>query len=176
MSNISKISLVWSVDIIDCDNSKVVVVTEIAESDASTGLQAKGIDLLLGDVEGDGDREEVSIDEAIVLNNSVIPVRRVPALFPIVESIPIVVRFVHETLQRRKTTVQDKLQIAQLPLAKNDGWEGFGLGVELLSPRKIAGEEILKNTTMGRREGRHVDIRNICRIRRRRRRSLKEVY
>lgn len=52
------------------------------------------------------------------------------------------------TLQRRETTVQDELEIAQLPLAEDDGGEPVGLLRELLAARSIAGNQVLEDTTL----------------------------
>lgn len=62
--------LVRSVDVIDGDNGQVAVITEVAEGDAFTRLDVELVDLLLGNVEGDGDGEKDTAGEADVLYNS----------------------------------------------------------------------------------------------------------
>jgi len=59
---------------------------------------------------------------------------------------PIVVLLVHETLERREATVDDKLEIAKLALVQHDGGELLGLGGELIAARSIAGNKILEDT------------------------------
>jgi hypothetical protein len=62
--------LVRPVHIVDGDNGEVAVVTEVAESNASGGLDAELVDGGLGDVEADGHREEVAIGQAVVGNDT----------------------------------------------------------------------------------------------------------
>ena len=59
---------------------------------------------------------------------------------------PIVVLLVHETLERRETTVDDEFEIAKLALVEHDGGELLGLGEELIATRSVAGNEILEDT------------------------------
>lgn len=62
--------LVRSVDILDSQDSKVSVVTEIAESDASTSLDTELIDLGLVNIEVDRHGEEGAVSETVVLNDA----------------------------------------------------------------------------------------------------------
>lgn len=62
--------LVGLVDILDGDDGQVAVVTEVTESDTGTGLNSELLNLLLGDIEGNGDGEEGSIGHAAVGDNS----------------------------------------------------------------------------------------------------------
>lgn len=62
--------LVRSVDILDSQDSKVSVVTEIAESDASTSLDTELVDLGLVNIEVDRHGEEGAISETVVLDNA----------------------------------------------------------------------------------------------------------
>jgi hypothetical protein len=62
--------LVRSVDILNSQDSKVSVVTEIAESDASTSLDTELVDLGLVNIEVDRHGEESAISETVVLNNA----------------------------------------------------------------------------------------------------------
>lgn len=55
--------LVRLVDVLDGDDSKVVLITEVTESDTSTRLDSHLLNVLLGDVEVDWHREEVSVNE-----------------------------------------------------------------------------------------------------------------
>lgn len=62
--------LVRSVDILDSQDSKVSVVTEIAESDASTSLDTELVDLGLVNIEVDRHGEEGAVSETVVLNDA----------------------------------------------------------------------------------------------------------
>jgi hypothetical protein len=62
--------LVRSVDILDSQDSKVSVVTEIAESDASTILDTELVDLGLVNIEVDRHGEEGAVSETVVLNDA----------------------------------------------------------------------------------------------------------
>ena len=50
------------------------------------------------------------------------------------------------TFQRRETTIQDEFQIAQLPLAQDNGLQLLCLVVELLAPRRITRNQVLEDT------------------------------
>jgi hypothetical protein len=63
--------LVRAVYIVNSENRKVAVVTEVAEGDASGGLDADFVNGGLGDIEADGHGEEVAISETVVCNDSV---------------------------------------------------------------------------------------------------------
>lgn len=62
--------LVRSVNILDSQDSKVSVVTEIAESDASTSLDTELVDLGLVNIEVDRHGEEGAVSETVVLNDA----------------------------------------------------------------------------------------------------------
>lgn len=59
-------SLVGTVDIINGQDSQVPVVTEVTQGNASAGLEVVVGDGLLGDIEGNGHREEVAIGKTDV--------------------------------------------------------------------------------------------------------------
>jgi len=124
--------LVGPVDVVDGQDADVAVVTGVAKSNAVAGLEAETLDLVLGKIEVDGHGEEVAVGETVVLADA------------------IVVLLVHETLERREATVDDKLEIAKLALVEHDGGELLGLGGELIAARSIAGNKILKDTAVGR--------------------------
>jgi hypothetical protein len=125
-------SLVGTVDIINGQDSQVPVVTEVTQGNASAGLEVVVGDGLLGDIEGNGHREEVAIGKTDVFADTA------PVLL------------VHEALKRRETTVHNQLKIAQLTLVKNDSRQSLGLSRELVVARGIAGEEVLEDTTVRR--------------------------
>ena len=63
--------LVGLVDVFDCDDGKIPVITEIAESKSRTGLDANFFYCLLGQIEGNGNAEEGSIGKADVGDDTV---------------------------------------------------------------------------------------------------------
>lgn len=63
-------SLVWLVDVLDREDGQVAVVAEIAQGHACAGLEAESLDLLVGEVECDGDAEEGAVREAVLLYDS----------------------------------------------------------------------------------------------------------
>lgn len=182
--------LVWPVDVVNGQNGEVTVVTEIAESDAGSCLDAEFLDRLLGEIEGDWHTEEVAICQAVVRNDAVAWSVPNPQLSHLLRfGVPIVILLVEETyaiglvdgtlhphsdqcrsrtahllpkcasssiiacgfqhtLQRRETTAEDQFQIAQLSLGQNDCWESLGLRSELVVAGRIAGEEVLEDTTV----------------------------
>jgi len=62
--------LVWSIDVVDCEDGEIAVVTKITKDNACRRLDAIVVDILLGDVEADGHGEEVAISETVVLYNA----------------------------------------------------------------------------------------------------------
>jgi hypothetical protein len=120
--------LVWLVDIVDVQNSEVAVVAAVAECDASAGLDTKSVDVLLGQIQANGHREQVAICETVVLHDTV------------------VVLLVHETLERGESSVEDEFEIAQLTVTEDNGWQSLGLSGELSSSRRIAGNKILEDS------------------------------
>lgn len=133
------VDLVRSVDILDSQDSKVSVVTEIAESDASTSLDTELVDLGLVNIEVDRHGEEGAVSETVVLNDA------------------IVVLFSQETFERREATVEDQLKIAKVSLAESKSRELLRLSLELGLARQIASEEVLKDTTV--RSVGHCDVK-----------------
>jgi len=55
------ISLVRLVHIVNLDNCKVAIITEITKGETSSGLDTQFLNLLLRDLEGNGYAEEVAI-------------------------------------------------------------------------------------------------------------------
>jgi hypothetical protein len=119
------VDLVRLVDILNGQDGKVSVVTEVAECDASTVLDAELVDLGLVDIEVDGHGEEGAISETVVLNNA------------------IEVLLGHETFKRRETTVKDKLKIAKVSLAEGKSRKLLSLRLELGLARQVASEKVL---------------------------------
>ena len=50
------------------------------------------------------------------------------------------------TFERRETSVENELQVAQLPLGKDNRLKLLSLVVKLLAPRRIARDQVLKDT------------------------------
>lgn len=63
--------LVRLVDVINSDNGKVTIISEVTQSNPGTRLETQLVNLLLRDVESDGDREEDAALQTDVLHNSV---------------------------------------------------------------------------------------------------------
>jgi hypothetical protein len=98
--------LVGAVDVINGEDGKSSVVTEVTESNADTGLEAKALNVLGRDVEGDGHGEESALGLAgLLLEAEGVDNRGVVGL-------------VHEALERRETTVEDELEVTQLALGR----------------------------------------------------------
>lgn len=57
---------------------------------------------------------------------------------------------IQRTLERRESTVEDQLEIAELALAQDDSSKGLCLGRELGIARRITSEQVLELTTVGR--------------------------
>lgn len=133
------VDLVRSVDILDSQDSKVSVVTEIAEGDASTSLDTKLVDLGLVNIEVDRHGEEGAISETVVLNNA------------------IVVLLSQKTFERGEATVKDQLKIAKVSLAESKSRELLRLSLELGLARQVASEEVLKDTAV--RSVGHCDVK-----------------
>lgn len=133
------VDLVRSVDIFDSQDSKVSVVTEIAEGDASTSLDTKLVDLGLVNIEVDRHGEEGAISETVVLNNA------------------IVVLLSQKTFERGEATVKDQLKIAKVSLAESKSRELLRLSLELGLARQVASEEVLKDTAV--RSVGHCDVK-----------------
>jgi hypothetical protein len=126
------LDLVRPVDIVDGQDSEVVVIARIAQGDASTGLDTKSVDLCLVDVEGNGHGEEDSAGEAVVGNDTVIVGLR------------------HKSFEGGKAAIEDQFEIAKVTLAQNKGRKVLGLGEELVATRAVAREEVLEDATVGR--------------------------
>lgn len=58
-----KHSLVRAVDVINGENGEIPVISEVAQGNTRAGLQGVLADGLLGDVQGDGHGEEVSVGQ-----------------------------------------------------------------------------------------------------------------
>jgi hypothetical protein len=64
--------LVGPVNVLDGQDGEGAVVTEIAQGDTSTGLDAEVVDGLLGHVQVDGHAEEVAVNETVVLDDAIV--------------------------------------------------------------------------------------------------------
>lgn len=93
----SLLLLVGAVDVVDSDDGQVAVVSEVTEGDAGTGLCLDFVNRLLEDIKTDGHREQVAVDETVVVDHTVR--RSVCAIDHSLSGIgiPIVVLLVHET-------------------------------------------------------------------------------
>lgn len=63
-------SLVGAVDIVNGEDSQVAVVTEVTQGNTGTSLKLQGIDLLLGDIEGDRHGENIAISQTAVFTDT----------------------------------------------------------------------------------------------------------
>lgn len=63
--------LVGLVNVLNGEDSQVPVVSEVAQGDASAGLQRELIDRLLSHVEGNGHAEEHAIGKTVLLDDTV---------------------------------------------------------------------------------------------------------
>lgn len=64
--------LVRTVDIVNGQNGQVPVISEVTQGDTRTGLEVIIGDGLLGDIEGDGHGEEVSISQTDIFTDTVV--------------------------------------------------------------------------------------------------------
>lgn len=62
--------LIWSVDVVDCDNGQMAVITEITKSNTLARYDPSLVDLLLGDVEGNGHGEQGTVHKTNVLDDT----------------------------------------------------------------------------------------------------------
>lgn len=124
--------LVRAVDILNCEDGQVAVVTEVAQSDAGTGLDTILVNGLLRQVEGYGHAEEGTVDQTVLLDDA------------------IVVLLSHEALQRGKATSDDQLQITKLTLGQQECGQRLCLGGQLSIAGSIAGQQVLEDTAVGR--------------------------
>lgn len=150
--------LVGLVNILDSDDGQVAVVTEVTEGDTSTSLDSELLNLLLGDIKGNGDGEEGSVGHAAVGDNSKIILACAQAHkrnSSKGQHIPVVVSLVHESLKRRKSSVKDKLQVTELTLSEDESRESLGLLEELLAAGSIASDQVLEDTSVGLGKRRH---------------------
>lgn len=58
-----KHSLVRTVDVINGQDGEIPVISEVAQGNTRAGLQGVLVDGLLGDIQGDGHGEEVSVGQ-----------------------------------------------------------------------------------------------------------------
>lgn len=63
-------SLVGTVDVVNCQDGQVTVITEVTQGNAGTGLELVVVDNLLANVEGDWHGEDVAIGKTAVLTDT----------------------------------------------------------------------------------------------------------
>ena len=122
--------LVNGVNIVNGENGDSVVVTRVTEDNPGALLEAKGLNLVLIDIEGNRHGEEGTVGEPHVVKTAV------------------VVGLVHETLKRRETTVDDELKVTELSLREDDLGERGRLLDELSGDGGIPGEQVLKDSSV----------------------------
>lgn len=66
-----KYSLVRAVDIINCQDGQVAVVTEVTESNTSTRLKLVLIDHLLANIKGNRHGEDIAISKTTILTDTI---------------------------------------------------------------------------------------------------------
>ena len=108
------------------------IVARVTERHTATFLQTQRLHLLLGHIERDGHREQRAVSETHVGKASLI------------------IRLVHEAFERREATGDDELQVTQLALVEDNVRQRFCLFQQRRRDRRIARQEILKNTTVRR--------------------------
>lgn len=104
-------------------DSKGSIVTRVSESDSGTLLEAKSVDVLLRDIESNGNGENVTVLMTVERGKSESLNDAIGKFSPSFRrncgrktDLRSVVLLVHETFKRRETTVQDKLEVTQLTL------------------------------------------------------------
>lgn len=58
-----KDSLIRLVDVVNCENGEIAVVTRVAQGDTRSSLESCLVDCFLGRIKSDGHREKVAIGE-----------------------------------------------------------------------------------------------------------------
>lgn len=66
------VDLVGAVDVLDGQNGQVGVVARVAEGQSGAGLDAKGVNLLLVDVESNGHAEKQTIGKTVILDDAIV--------------------------------------------------------------------------------------------------------
>jgi len=127
----SLLNLVGGVDVLNGQDSDGLVVAGVTESDTLVGLKRQGVDVLLRNIQVDGDGEESAAGEAQIVDNT------------------LVVLLVQEAFERREASGDDELKIAQLTLGEDNGGESGRLLEELRADGEVAGDKVLKETTVG---------------------------
>jgi len=69
-------SLVGAVDVVNGEDGQVAVITEVTQSNASTGLELVLVDGLLVNIQGNRHGEDIAISKAVVLADTMHIVRR----------------------------------------------------------------------------------------------------
>lgn len=62
--------LVKGVDVLNREDSQCLVISGVEQCETHTGLQSERVDLLLRDIQGDGDGEECTICESQILDHA----------------------------------------------------------------------------------------------------------
>lgn len=88
--------LIWLVNIVDSQDGQVAIITEIPKSQSGSWCNAVIGDSLLRDIESDGHGEDVSVEKAVVGNNTTSCISCGNIVYG-VYYLPIVISLVHET-------------------------------------------------------------------------------
>lgn len=144
----SLLGLVGTVDVLDGQDGKRLVVAGVQKDDALLGSDLGGIDLSLVDIQGDGNGPERARGKAHVLDNATYQVS-LPSTIGVSLCLPIVVLLVQETLERRETTVEDELEITQLTVGKDKRRERLNLSKQSLLLAGVTNVQVLEDATVG---------------------------
>lgn len=119
------------------------LVSGVSESDLDARGEAESVNVLLRDIEGDGHGEQGALSLSVDLGQSkgvsnaadqyISHAKRMGNGGDSVDHIRGVVLLVHETFERRETTVHDELQVTELSLETVS--EGFITSLSGVSPR-----------------------------------------
>lgn len=97
--------LVRLVDVVNGQNRKVAIISQIAQGHSLTSLQTQLLDGLFRQIEGDGHTEEDAIGETVLLDNAIEygkqaissrTMSRPHDVGPVLD-LPIIIGFIHET-------------------------------------------------------------------------------
>lgn len=72
----SLLDLVGGVDVLNGQDGDGLVVARVAEGNSLVGLKGQSVNVLLRDIQVDGDGEESAVGEAQIVDNAVVGIRR----------------------------------------------------------------------------------------------------
>lgn len=137
-------------DRLTSEDGKGVLVTGVAEGDASSGSNLEVVNLLLGDVEGDGHGEEGAIGETEGGEDAAKwASERMQGTTRASKNVRLVVGLSHESLEGRETSVEDELEVTKLALRQANVGQRVGLLKESIVEGKVANVKVLEDSAMG---------------------------